>query len=231
MATYCVSDIHGEYGKYLQLLDRIGFSNGDTLYIIGDLVDRGAEPMALLRDVMSRKNVVALAGNHDLLAAMFLKKLIHGGRKEDLDEKTIMGIFLWRQDGGANTLADFHKLSVPERQEIVDWLRELELYREIEVGSETYVLVHAGLGQNAAPARALDDYDLDACLFERPNYDKTVYPGKYIVSGHTPTRLIPGNPNPDRIYRANRHIAIDCGCVFGGKLGAICLDTNEEFYV
>ncbi len=31
MATYCVSDIHGEYGKYLQLLDRIGFSSHNTL--------------------------------------------------------------------------------------------------------------------------------------------------------------------------------------------------------
>ena len=228
---YCVSDIHGMYGKYLQLLNKIGFSNDDTLYIIGDLVDRGPEPMALLHDVMSRKNVVALAGNHDLLAAMFLKKLIYGGRKEDLDEKTIMGIFLWRQDGGANTLADFRKLTVPERQEIVDWLRELELYREVEASGEAYVLVHAGLGQNADPARPLEDYDLSACLFERPNLTKAVYPDKFIVSGHTPTRLISGNPTPDRIYRANRHIAIDCGCVFGGYLGAICLDTGEEFYV
>ena len=228
---YCVSDIHGMYGKYLQLLNKIGFSNDDTLYIIGDLVDRGPEPMALLHDVMSRKNVVALAGNHDLLAAMFLKKLIFGGRKEDLDEKTIMDIFLWRQDGGANTLADFRKLTVPERQEIVDWLRELELYREVEASGEAYVLVHAGLGQNADPARPLEDYDLSACLFERPNLTKAVYPDKFIVSGHTPTRLISGNPTPDRIYRANRHIAIDCGCVFGGYLGAICLDTGEEFYV
>lgn len=231
MATYCVNDIHGMYEKYLPLLDKIGFSDEDTLYIIGDLVDRGPKPMALLRDVMGRKSVVALAGSHDLLAAMFLKKLIYGGGKEDLDEKAVMGIFLWRQDGGASTLADFHKLSVSERQDIVDWLRELELYREIEVGGETYVLVHAGLGQNADPARVLDDYDLDAYLFERPNYDKEVYPDKYIVSGHAPTRLIPGNPNPDRIYRDNRHIAIDCGCVFGGKLGAICMDTGEEYYV
>jgi len=231
MATYCVSDIHGMFEKYLRLLDKIAFSDDDTLYVIGDMVDRGPQPMALLNDMMHRKNVIALAGNHDLLACMFLKKLIYGGRQEDLDDKTMMDILLWQQDGGASTLADFHKLTVPERQEIVNWLSELELYREIRVRGETYVLVHTGLGQNAAADRPLDDYELEDYLFARPRYDRMCFPDKYIVSGHTPTRLIPDNPNPDHIYRANRHIAIDCGCVFGGYLGAICLETGEEFYV
>lgn len=27
------------------------------------------------------------------------------------------------------------------------------------------------------------------------------------------------------------HISIDCGCAYGGRLGCICLDTMEEFYV
>ena len=230
MATYCVSDIHGCFDKYMRLLEKIGLSQDDTLYIIGDLLDRGPQPMAQVLDAMSRKNVVSLAGNHELQARMCLKKLIYGGRKEDLDEKSIMGIFLWRQNGGASTLADFHKLSIPERREIVDWLGELDLYREVEAGGEVFVLVHAGFGQSLDPNRPPDDYTLEDYLFARPDYSKG-YPDKYIVSGHTPTRLIPENPNPDRIYRANRHIAIDCGCVFGGKLGAICLDTGEEFYV
>ncbi len=230
MATYVIGDTHNSLQKLEEMLKLISPAPQDHDILLGDLVDRGAEPMALIRDVMSRKNAVALAGNHDLLARMFLKKLIYGGRKEDLDEKTIMGIFLWRQDGGANTLADFHKLSIPERREIVDWLGELDLYREVEAGGEVFVLVHAGFGQSLDPNRLPDDYTPEDYLFARPDYSKG-YPNKYVVSGHTPTRLIPENPSPDRIYRANRHIAIDCGCVFGGKLGAICLDTGEEFYV
>lgn len=35
----------------------------------------------------------------------------------------------------------------------------------------------------------------------------------------------------DEIFVKNRHIVIDCGCEFGGKLGCICLDTMEQFYV
>lgn len=231
MATYCVSDIHGQFEAYLRLLEKIRFSDDDTLYIIGDLVDRGEQPMALIRDVMARNNVIALAGNHDFLACMFLKKLIYGGRAEDLDERSMMDILLWQRDGGAATLADFRRLSVAERAEVVDWLRELELYCELTVGGETYVLVHTGLGENADPERDLDDYTLEDYLFARPDYGRVCYPDKYVVSGHTPTRLIPGNGGADRIYRANRHIAIDCGCVFGGSLAAICLDTGEEYYV
>lgn len=34
-----------------------------------------------------------------------------------------------------------------------------------------------------------------------------------------------------RMASQNRHIALDCGAVFGNTLGCICLDTGEEFYV
>lgn len=38
------------------------------------------------------------------------------------------------------------------------------------------------------------------------------------------------NPS-DKIYKKKRHIAIDCGCGYGGLLGAICLENLQEFYV
>lgn len=228
--TYCVSDLHGEYAKYLSLLEKIHFSAEDTLYIIGDTVDRGPQPITLLQDIMQRENVITLAGNHDLLACMFLKRLIYGGRMQDLTEDVMVDILMWQQDGGASTLKEFHALSIPEREDVVEWLEDLELYREVSVNGTDFVLVHTGLGPKASPSRPLEDYTLEECLFQRSDY-KAVYPDKYIVSGHTPISDIPGNPDPNRIYRVNRHIAIDCGCTFGGPLAAICLETDEEFYV
>ena len=45
-------------------------------------------------------------------------------------------------------------------------------------------------------------------------------------------KLIADNPRPGFIYKANNHIAIDCGCYLpDGRLSAICLDTLDEFYV
>ena len=46
--TYVMSDIHGQYDKYLAMLDKIAFSDDDTLYILGDVLDRGEEPVELL---------------------------------------------------------------------------------------------------------------------------------------------------------------------------------------
>ena len=51
-----------------------------------------------------------------------------------------------------------------------------------------------------------------------------------IVTGHTPTGFI-DPAYTGQIWKANRHIAIDCGAVFGNPLGCICLDTMEEIYI
>ena len=47
---YVMSDIHGCYEKYLKMLNKIKFSSDDTLYILGDVVDRGPEGMKALLD-------------------------------------------------------------------------------------------------------------------------------------------------------------------------------------
>ena len=41
--TYVMSDLHGCYDKYAQMLEKIGFGDGDTLYILGDVIDRGPD--------------------------------------------------------------------------------------------------------------------------------------------------------------------------------------------
>ena len=45
---YAMSDLHGEYQKYLAMLEKIKFNQEDTLYLLGDLVDRGPEPVKIL---------------------------------------------------------------------------------------------------------------------------------------------------------------------------------------
>ncbi|MBP1550564.1 MAG: metallophosphoesterase, partial [Oscillospiraceae bacterium] len=49
-----MSDLHGQYKKYISMLDKIGFCDDDTLYVLGDIVDRGSGVVELLRDMMSR---------------------------------------------------------------------------------------------------------------------------------------------------------------------------------
>ncbi len=120
------------------------------------------------------------------------------------------------------------ELSQEERQDILEYLREMELYAEVKAGGRRFVLTHAA-PEHFDPAKPLDAYELQELLFGRPDPETVYYPDKYLVFGHTPTRLLWGQ---DKIFRKGTMIDIDCGCVFkGGRLGCLCLDTREEFYV
>ena len=70
---YVTSDIHGCYDQYLRLMERLNLKEVDRLYILGDIVDRGGGGIEIIKDVMNRKNVVCLRGNHDYCASIFLK--------------------------------------------------------------------------------------------------------------------------------------------------------------
>lgn len=65
----------------------------------------------------------------------------------------------WQNIGGQRTMDEFHKLSMEEKQDIVDYLDELFLYEEISVNGKQFVIVHAGL-TNFSPDRPLDDYEI-----------------------------------------------------------------------
>ena len=49
------------------------------------------------------------------------------------------------------------------------------------------------------------------------------------MTGHTPTPCIREDGKPE-VYIGNGHIAMDCGCVFGGRLAAYCFETEEVIY-
>lgn len=73
---YCMSDIHGDYEKYRRMLETIPLREEDTLYILGDVVDRGPEPIAVLLDMMKRPNIRSILGNHEYMAVLCLRTLV-----------------------------------------------------------------------------------------------------------------------------------------------------------
>ena len=48
---YAMSDLHGCYELYRAMLEKIRFGNDDTLYVLGDCVDRGPEGIRIVRDL------------------------------------------------------------------------------------------------------------------------------------------------------------------------------------
>ena len=232
---YVCSDIHGDYAKYRSLLEKISLQAQDTLYVLGDVIDRGPDGIKILRDMMVRPNIAPILGNHELIAAACLGWLL-----DDITEKSLSALGPaqlgalqgWMNNGGEPTFLAVCGLSREERKEILEYIKEMELYAQVEVGGRSFLLVHAGL-DHFSPEKKLEDYDLEDFLFCRPGPNKQYYPDQYLVYGHTPTRLLRkqmGEPLMDTILYGETQIAIDCGCGFGGPLGCLCLDTMEEFY-
>jgi len=229
--VYAISDIHGCFDKYRAMLSEIQFKSTYTLYILGDVIDRGPDGIKILQDMNVRPNVFPILGNHEFTAAVCLPWLSREITDQSLDslaDDQIAALSEWITNGGGPTLRALKELSQEERQDILEYFQEMELFAEVEAGGRRFVLTHAAL-ENFAPAKPLDAYELQDFLFGRPNLETVYYPDKILVFGHTPTRLLGGQ---DRIFRRGTMIDIDCGCVFpGGQLGCLCLDTMEEFYV
>ena len=228
--NYVISDIHGHFDKYKEMLEKINFNDGDILYILGDVVDRGENGIKVLQDMMMRSNVIPVLGNHEYMAMVSLSwmmKEVTEDTLEEFDLDRMQSLSEWMLVGGKETMAEFQKLCIEDREDILEYLTEFSLYEVVHAGGETFILVHAGL-DNFRSDRDLYDYDPSELIFRKPDYTKEYFPDKYLVTGHTPTRTI---HDRDEIFVKNRHIVIDCGCEFGGKLGCVCLDTMEQFYV
>lgn len=57
LSTYVMSDLHGNYNAYIKMLEIIDFKNSDMLYILGDILDRGPNPIKIIIDLIKRPNV------------------------------------------------------------------------------------------------------------------------------------------------------------------------------
>ena len=231
--TYVMSDVHGQYEKYMKMLEKIRFSDRDDLYVLGDVADRGPEPMKLLNDMSLRINVFPILGNHDWTARAILRHLnaeiTEENAETQLTKEFLEAVRLWFSDGGDKTFGDFHRLEPDEREAVLDYLGEFAPYEEIGVNGTAYVLVHAGI-QNFDPEKALSAYDeLDLCD-GRCDYGRRYFRDKILVTGHTPTLHI-DPARRGRIWRGNGHIALDCGAGWGLPLGCLRLEDGEEFYV
>lgn len=225
--VYVISDIHGCYDKYLKLLDRLNMSEKDSLYVLGDVVDRGDCGIRILLDLAKRKNVFSYRGNHDHCALTFLRNfcITNDGYGTD----GLMEAFrLWLSDGGYTTYEEFLSVKRPEQLAALNYLNSMPLFEEIIINDQKFFLAHT------VPEKEKMLQMDKCCLFDfimgEPEYEQTYFDDTIIVSGHTPTGFI----DPEytgRIWKGNNHIAIDCGAVFGNPLGCICLDTMEEIYV
>ena len=69
---YVMSDIHGNLRRFNSIMEQINLTDKDTLYVLGDVIDRYPDGIRILRKLMAMDNVKMTIGNHE---DMMLKSL------------------------------------------------------------------------------------------------------------------------------------------------------------
>jgi bis(5'-nucleosyl)-tetraphosphatase (symmetrical) len=131
MSLYCIGDLQGCHLPFQRLLEKIDFSpSRDTVYLLGDLVNRGPDSLGLLRQLMTLGDAAqSLLGNHDL----HLLALWQGVRKP----------------GRHDTVQDV--LQAPDCGALLDWLR----HRAMALQRHGWLMVHAGVLPQWSAAQTL----------------------------------------------------------------------------
>ena len=124
MALYMIGDLQGCDAALQRLLEKISFSpSRDTLYLLGDLVNRGPASDAVLRRLMGYgASARCLLGNHDL----HLLAVSYGARKP----------------GRKDTLQCI--LQAADRHAMLEWLRHQNMALLESWGGREMLMVHAG---------------------------------------------------------------------------------------
>lgn len=232
--TYAISDVHGCYDKYINMLKLINFSEKDILYVVGDVIDRGTQGIKILQDMSMRGNVYPIMVNHEYIALSMLKILMveitADNFNKHLDEHILDGLKSWLvMDGGQVTLDEFSKLSQDEKEAVIEYLEEFSPYEIAFCNKKRFILTHAGV-PDGATLNNLNDFNTAEFVTAETDYSKNYFEKFILITGHTPTFTINENYK-GKIYKKNNNIAIDCGVVYGESLGCICLESGQEFYV
>lgn len=203
MAVYVTSDAHGHLRAFDEVLEKISLGSSDTLFVLGDMVDRGPDPLGVVKLVRSLPNAHVLLGNHE---HMMLDAVAH------LEEKRLFGLIrhesvdLWALNGGFTTLEGLDSLDDDEFQEIVDWVRALPLYFDVRLGDREYLLVHAGINPEIAAPVYAETGSIDEAMAAQTIEDVVWIRapfwsqptglidrfgnGPVVIAGHTPTILL-----------------------------------------
>lgn len=216
MSKYVLSDIHGRKDKFVEMLEKINFSDNDELYILGDVFDRGPDPIGVIDIIVSKKNIHLLLGNHE---QMFIDFIDYG----DFDT--------WRYNGGETTLVQIQKRGSDYLSILYKYVKELPVIKVVD----NFILTHAAINfvngyENMTLKELLDKQTFDFNIWSRDNVmEDKQFKDYEIIVGHTPVQTINGG---HEIIENNHTHYIDCGAVFlGGKLACIRLEDMKQFYV
>lgn len=236
--TYVMSDIHGNLRRFQSIMDQINLQETDTLYVLGDVIDRFPDGLRILRKLMAMPNVHMILGNHEYMMRNAVENEMKPGKNyNDYCDRNKFS--LWYRNGGWETHNYWKHIRKTIRAEIYQYLKSLPVNLDITVGGKHYKLSHS------SPLELYPDFE---SRYETPEkfavwrrmepYDPL--PDDYtLIFGHTGTDHYQLGSTL-RIWHGNGRIGIDCGSGYPekpfpddlvyGRLACLRLDDMKEFY-
>ena len=196
---FVIPDIHGCALTFRCLLeDVIRIEQSDSIYLLGDTIDRGPRSREVLDTIRRLKasgyGVQSVRGNHE-------EMLLKSCRDRSF-------FYLWMQNGGHETLKSF---GVEDGCEIPRLYRRLIESFPFFIKLEEFILVHGSLNFTIPDPLT----DREAMLWSRnPHVIKGLIGGRKLVGGHTPMSWKEINRS-----LTTDHIMLDNGCVYKGERG------------
>ena len=257
MSDYVIGDIHGCYDELQAMIEKIGLSNDDRLFMVGDYIDRGDQNVEMLQWLEDHPdNILPVKGNHDANFAYYVSLMKQISVNNDLNIRSdfyvdALKLYLITREtlasvdslaakyfdmyGTIQRILTEDKVTLSDLERWASMLDSLPLYREVEVGVKRCIVVHAGFREDLADDEERERFFLES---RKPAYTQGGIPNGIVIAGHTPT-FIEGEFTYNggdvfRYYDATKNCVfydIDCGCVFRKeipKAKLACIRLEDE---
>jgi serine/threonine protein phosphatase 1 len=224
MESWVIADIHGCLQTFQKLVeDKIGLSENNILYLLGDMIDRGPRSKETLDYIMSLQqqgySILPVRGNHE-------EFIIRSYNKKS---KTIaIGSYLctypkWKQSGGNETLTSFQVETINDiPYPYIQWMESLPYYHRLE----NFIIVHAGLNCTLSNPFADTSYMVIGKQMEiipQAIHYQTIIHGHTILSREEINQTLTNR-------NKNYHICLDNGCIYADRKGfgsLVALNLNR----
>ena len=238
MAIYVMSDIHGLKSRFDAMITTLSLQEEDKIYILGDIIDRGKDGIAILQSVMKDDRFTLIMGNHELMMLEYYED-----QKEALPNEEYA--LRWARNGCTPTMEAFQKCTEEEQEAMLSYLKNCPLaISDVIVRDKVYYLVHGApiLSLRSGNAYLHSDFmklfSPHDFVWNRLNGKERPFEDRCVIVGHTITSFYQMD-RPYRIWSDHQDldkahlIDMDCGCACDDdntQLACLRLDDLKVFY-
>jgi len=255
--TWAIGDLQGCFSSFIKLLEKIEFDNSsDTIWLVGDLVNRGEASLRTLEYIYSNKDRFKIVlGNHDisLIAAYYgikksnptIEPILKSKNAQVLIEWLKSQPFLYIDEKIGYCMAHAGVSPLFDIDEAKQWANLITK----KLNSDGYIDFLKKISKTKLETISYEDgddnelYALSSFIAMRYCFnngtfelkEKEAYSDNNMLKPwfqienrkYIPYKIIFGHWSTLGFYKDKNVVAIDTGCVWGGKLTAFCLETQE----